>query len=282
MPFTLIKGHFVPTIGVPDGDSVRFRADDPIFWLKLEGRRVDINFENRTVQTRFEGIDAIEKHAIEPLSTEAKNSMLSFMNYDRNTNPEPEGYILSRMTDIHGRPICFTFSGVIDRNDGSDVFLDQAMVRNSINYKQMNAGFGYPLYYNTLFRDLREAFNEALSSAKSSSNGYWPTDATMTGVTVNDYGSLSTINPIWPKLWRRLEEYLRTHDNLDDFMIWLEEKRERVDILPIMEERGLEDVVKVEGNRVSLTEEPENLRVVSAAGPGRSVRIFELRPKLNY
>jgi hypothetical protein len=272
MPFTLIKGHFLPAAGEPDGDSVRFRANDPIFWLKLEGRRVNINFENRTVQTRFEGIDAIEKRATKPLSTEAKNSMLSLINYDQNTNPEPEGYILARMTDTHGRPICFAFSGIIDTNDGSDVFLDQPMVRNSINYKQMEAGFGYPLYYNTLFRDLREAFNEALKCAKSSSNGYWPTDATMTGVTVNDRHSLSTIKPIWPKLWRRLEEYLLTHDNLDDFTMWLEEKSERVDILPIMEERGLEDVVKVEGNYVSLTVVPENLRIVSAAVPLLSMR----------
>ena len=273
MPFTLIKGQFVPAAGEPDGDSVRFRADDPIFWLKLEGRRVDINFENRTVQTRFEGIDAIEKRATKPLSAEAKNSMLSLINYDRDTNPEPEGYILARMTDTHGRPICFAFSGNIDGNDGSDVFLDQPMLRNSVNYKQMEAGFAYPLYYNTLFRDLREAFNEALRSAKSPpSKGYWPTDATMTGVTVNDRHSLSTIEPIWPKLWRRLEEYLPTHDNLDDFIMWLEEKGERVDILPIMEQKGLEDVVKVEGNHVSLTEEPENLRVVSAAVPLLSMR----------
>lgn len=273
LPFTLIKGHFVPGVGEPDGDSVRFRADDPIFWLKLEGRRVNLNFEDRTVQTRFEGIDAIEKRAIKPLSTEAKNSMLSLIKYDPDSNPEPEGYILSRITDTNGRPICFAFSGIIDRNDGSDVFLDQPMVRNSINYKQMKAGFGYPLYYNTFFQELREAFNEALISAKSSQNGYWPTDATMTGVTVTNSNSLSTISPIWPKLWRRLEEYLRTHDSLGDFLIWLEQKRERVDILPIMEERGLDDVVNVEGNDVSLTEAPENLRIVSAAGPGRNVQI---------
>jgi hypothetical protein len=110
MPFTLIKGHFVPAAGEPDGDSVRFRADDPIFWLKLEGRHVNINFENRTVQTRFEGIDAIEKRATKPLSSEAKNSMLSLINYDQNTNPEPEGYILARMTeDTIPNHQCFSY-----------------------------------------------------------------------------------------------------------------------------------------------------------------------------
>ena len=265
MPFTLIKGKFVPKVGVPDGDSVRFRADDPIYWLKLKGGTVNINFDNRTVQTRFEGIDAIEKGATKPLSVDAKNSMLSLINYDENSNLQPEGYLLSRMVDPHGRPICFAFSGNIDRKDGSDVFLNQAMVRNSINYKQMAAGYGYPLYYDTLFADLREAFNEALYSARQSSSGYWPTDATMTGVTVSNGSSLSTISPIWPKLWRRLEEYFASshHQNLDDFLNWLATKGERVDILTTMDRKGLKDVIEVEGNSISLTESPENLRVVS-------------------
>ena len=92
MPFTLIKGKFVPKVGTPDGDSVRFKAHDPIYWLKLKGGTVNINFDNRTVQTRFEGIDAIEKGATKPLSVDAKNSMLSLINYDENSNQEPEGY----------------------------------------------------------------------------------------------------------------------------------------------------------------------------------------------
>jgi endonuclease YncB( thermonuclease family) len=263
MPFTLIKGKFVPNTGRPDGDSIRFKADDPIYYLKLRGRPVDINFDNRTVQTRFEGIDAIEKGAIEPLSTEAKNSLLSLINYNKNTNQEPHGYILSRLVDPHGRPICYAFSGDIDMNDGDDVFLDQQMLRSSVNYKQMESGFAYPLYYDTLFRDLRETFDEAVRSAKQSSSGYWPTDATISGVTITNANSLSSIKPIWPKIWRRLDEYLRTHQNLDEFISWLEVKGERVDILPAMDQKGLDDIVKVEGNHIRLIEEPENLRVVS-------------------
>ena len=228
-----------------------------------------MNFDNRTVQTRFEGIDAIEKGATKPLSIDAKSSLLSLINYDENTNQEPTGYLLSRIVDPHGRPICFAFNGSIDSEDGSNIFLDQAMLRNSVNYKQMAAGFGYPLYYDTLFAELRETLDEALHSAKQSSKGYWPTDATMTGVTVSNAPSLSTIDPIWPKLWRRLDEYFAFahHQNLDDFLTWLDAKGERIDILPTMNRKGLEDVVMVQGNSVSLTESPENLRVVSIISP---------------
>ena len=59
--------------------------------------------------------------------------MLSLINYDKNTNQEPEIYIFSRMTDPHGRPICFAFSGSIEDNDGSDIFPDIDMLRNSVN-----------------------------------------------------------------------------------------------------------------------------------------------------
>ena len=102
--------------------------------------------------------------------------------------------------------LCFQRDNMIVRMDQT-FFSTKQMVRNSVNYKQMAAGYGYPLYYDTLFADLREAFNEALYSARQSSSGYWPTDATMTGVTVRNGSSLSTIDPIWPKLWRRLDEY---------------------------------------------------------------------------
>jgi hypothetical protein len=76
MPFTLIKGTFVPAAGTPDGDSVRFLADNNGLWNTLQGRPVNISPVNGTVQLRFEAIDAIEKKAILPFSMDAKKNML--------------------------------------------------------------------------------------------------------------------------------------------------------------------------------------------------------------
>lgn len=76
----------------------------------------------------------------------------------------------------------------------------------------------------------------------------------------------SSIPPIWPKLWRRLDEFLRSNNSLAGFIDFLAEGNERIDILSIMEERGLEDLVEVQGNRVRLLEPPENVRVVGKAG----------------
>ena len=270
MPFTLIKGSFRPQAGQPDGDSVRFLAKDLTLWKKLEGRPVNLGtgaLTKDTVQLRLEGIDAIEKGATQPLSVDSKDNLLKLLGFHPQTNPEPGGYIVSRMTDdTSRRPICFAFAGTVGAADGSSVFVDATMVRKSANVKQMQDGFAYPLYYNTLFAELRTEFNKALRLAKQAGRGYWPKDRTLQGVTVTGTPSLKTIAPIWPKLWRRLETHLRSGAPLSDFIDFLAGENERLDILSIMEERGLQDIVKVQGSKVKLTVAPEDIRVRSKAG----------------
>jgi len=269
MPFILIKGRFKPKAGVPDGDSVRFLANNVKLWKKLEGRSPTLGtgVETKdTVQLRFEGIDAIEKAATKPLSTQARDNMFKLIGYNEN-NPEPVGYVLARATDDKsGRPIAFAFAGNTARQDGSEVFLDPLLLKSSVNFKQAKSGFAYPLYYNTLFASLRNEFTAAIKYARNKHLGYWPLDKTLTGVTVHSHADLATIPPIWPKLWRRLDEFLKTHNSLAGFIGFLEARNERIDILSIMDERGLQDVVNVQGSKVRLTERPENIRVVGKAG----------------
>ena len=270
MAFVLIKGRFKPQAGIPDGDSVRFLADNLTLWKKLEGRPVKLGtgVETKdTVQLRFEGIDSIEKGATKPLSTQSRDNMFKLIGHTAAV-PEPRGHILARMTDDKsGRPICFAYAGATSAKDGSEVFLDAALLRRSVNYLQMKTGFAYPLYYNTLFASLRQEFDRALALAKQKKLGYWPTDATRKGVTVKNKSDLARIAPVWPKLWRRLEEFFRKPTaSLPGFVAFLAAKNERIDVLSVMEERGLQDLVKVQNNRVKLLEPPENLRVVGQAG----------------
>lgn len=270
MPFTLIKGQFVPGAGIPDGDSVRFRADNLALWNRLEGRAVAIGTGAETLgtaQLRLEGIDAIEKGATQPLATNARDNLFALIGYEPGVVAEPEGFILARMTDdTSRRPIAFAFAGMTERPDGDDVFLDVPLLAQSVNYQQMTAGFAYPLYYNTLFASLRNALTQAHAIGRLQPNGYFPHDATLAGVTVPAAADLETIPPIWPKLWRRLQEYFRHATSLAGFIDFLEERDERIDILSIMEERGLQDLVVVAGDTVRLLEPPENLRVVGDAG----------------
>jgi endonuclease YncB( thermonuclease family) len=273
MPFYAIKGNFVPSAGVPDGDSVRFRAKNLALWKKLEGRppQIGTGVETKgTVQLRFEGIDAIEKAAQKPLADDAKHSMFALIGYDKEKRPTPDGYVLARMTDDKtGRPIAFVFAGKCPWADGAEVRLTAAQLRKSVNYKQILAGYAYPLYYNTLFAELRRTFDVALKAARAARRGYWPTDKTRKGVVFKGAASLATIDPVWPKLWRRLQEFARGGKPMSQFIAFLEQKNERLDVLDVMEERGLQDVVRVVGNKVSMTEPPENLRIRGKAGKRR-------------
>lgn len=270
MPFTLIQGHYLPRAGTPDGDSVRFRADDPALWDRLSGRPVSLGTgvaTRDTVQLRLEGIDAIERGATRSLSLAATDNLLRLLGFQVEDAAEPRGYILACMTDdVSGRPICFAFAGDSGRDDGEEVFLDEPLLRRSVNYGQAQDGYAYPLYYNTLFASLREELSRAIGRARQSGLGYWPSDATTTGITVTGRADLAVVPPVWPKLWRRLDEYLADHTSLDDFVVFLAERNERVDVLSVMEERGLQDLVEVRGTRVRLIEMPENLRVVGHAG----------------
>src|SRR5262245_1308553 len=126
MPFILVKGRFMPGVGIPDGDSVRFRADKNQLWSRLEGKPVRCGTgaaTKGTVQLRFEGIDAIEKGAKKPLAYDARDNMFRLIGYKKGVRETPAGYVLARMTDDKsGRPICFVFAGKNPQKDGSDVY----------------------------------------------------------------------------------------------------------------------------------------------------------------
>lgn len=261
MPFVLIRGTYFPAIGEPDGDSVRFAADDISLWDRLDGH-VDDPGTNDTLQLRFEGIDALEKTAIQPLATEARDSMLELVGSSPGKEPS-RGYVLSRAAESHGRPIVFAFAGDPPEDDGANVFLDAARLRESVNFQQTQAGFAYPLYYNTLFRQLRETLNEAVDDARANQRGYWPTDAAQTGVTVSQRSQLVSLPPIWPKLWRRLEEFLRSRTGLDGFLTFIRNTGERADDLTTFEQHSLDNFFEVSGNTVRMIIDPRNLRVVS-------------------
>lgn len=158
MPFTVIKGEFVPEAGRPDGDSMRFRPDDPspIFKLKRRGRPPKINAINGTIQLRFEGIDTMESKAAQPFSSNATRSNLELCGVPNGTGTG-RGYILTNQTGPNGRPIAFVFSGEPDELDGSEVFMGIEKMKDSVNYKQIEMGHAFPLFYDTLYSDLPDS-----------------------------------------------------------------------------------------------------------------------------
>jgi endonuclease YncB( thermonuclease family) len=274
MPFFIIKGTFHVLGYSPDGDSVRFQADDETNWELLSGPPVTLN-ARRHAQLRLEAIDTLETHyrnLHQPLdlATRALDFLLQGLNITgvqwdvlrlrvTQANDGTEGYIISREVEPNRRPVSFAFPGPAPEADGSAVFLDTDRLRRSMNYQSVEAGLAYPTYYRGLFPDLRGALSEASGRAREGDLGVWAEDRTNAGFSVADITSITEEHVILPKLFRRLSEYLEVGGTIAGFKEFLEMKEDGVTIISTAHFTHLDNLVEVHGNVVSMTEPPENL-----------------------
>src|SRR4051794_2458864 len=237
MPFTLIQGtfHLVGRTRAgkdsgfePDGDSMQFKPDNAKLLDRLQKNGSAYRLTSiGSTQLRFEGIDALElhfegSHQPRPLADTARD----FLTGRLGLNPVPykppddlrvlppvqrdatHGFILSRALEAHGRPVAFVFDGEPAQPDGSDFVLKPALLRKSVNLKSMAAGHAYPLYYDTLFVDLRDAFTQAAATAREEGLGIWASDRSMAGIPIGDREALERDAVVFPKLFRRVTEFL--------------------------------------------------------------------------
>ena len=138
MPMTIVKGHYRIVGASPDGDSVRFYAQDPGVW-DAAGIAVRTN-STGGVQLRLDAIDALETHYTPPharslwrqpadLGDGAASALLDLLGFrnvvrdDRGyvTSATPEqtpGYILTRFADKYGRAVATAFPGWAPRPGG--------------------------------------------------------------------------------------------------------------------------------------------------------------------
>src|SRR3954463_3343409 len=210
MPFIVIKGSFHlvgqtrtgrPSGFQPDGDSMQFKPANRKLLDRLE--RLDRPYRLTAIgstQLRFEGIDALElhfegTHQPRPLADTARDFLTGRLGLNPVPYKPPEdlsvlppvkrdatrGFILSRALEAHGRPVAFVFDGDPPQPDGAELVLKPALLRKCVNFKSMAAGHAYPLYYDTLFVDLRDAFTNAAATARTKGVGIWASDRSASG-----------------------------------------------------------------------------------------------------
>ena len=275
MPFTLLKGTFHVKGYSPDGDSLKFKAKRASNWKKLTGKAVKPNAKGH-VQLRIEGIYSLETHYARsptshqprPLAHQAGDELMVLLGITNvvwgpshgrvsSANDGVEGFILARNTGPYGRPICFVFSGSINKQDGSSVYLDKQLVRKSANYAMLRIGHAYPLFYETLFYDLRDALASAVKEARSKQRGLWPKDDSNTWIDATDIPALEDKVVLFPKLYRRLID----HDRSGQPMSKLPERLDNEDITVIstVHHTHFDTVVEVNGKKVRMTVKPEDL-----------------------
>jgi endonuclease YncB( thermonuclease family) len=294
MPFLVILGtfHLVGQTSAgnatgfePDGDSIQFRPTDPSLLDRLTqvGRPYRLTRIGST-QLRLEGIDALElhyegSHQPRPLADQARDFLTSLFGMNPVPFRPPErtqvlppvptdavpGYILSRSLETYGRPVAFAFAGNPPEDVGAQIWLQEPLLRKSVNYVSVAGGHAYPLFYDTLFADLRAVLAAAANSARTSTTGLWNQDRTQSGLDVATQDDLERDGVVFPKLFRRLTSYLEEpHTGLNAFLSWLADTQEKILDLRTTNVTHFDTIVHVEGNKVSLKREPEEIVFISA------------------
>jgi hypothetical protein len=292
MPYTLLRGSFVirypdlPRQGPePDGDTIKFLPDTPALVEALprrSGRPPDINA--RGISVRLEAIDALETHFQETHqelagANAARDELLrqlGFTNvvfFDDLPNKVQSadqdalrGHVLSNGIDGNGRLIAFVYPGDHQGPDGTAVFVDPALVDQSVNARLLTAGLVYPAFYATLPADLRAHLAAVSQSARDAQPpaGLWPrSTADPNGpATVADLAGLEAL-VLWPKLFRRIVPYLASgFPDFDGFDAWLRadpvNRDDELFLLDKLERGNMHDVVRGSGHQIQLTVWPED------------------------
>lgn len=292
MTYMLLRGEFVirypdlPRSGPePDGDTVKFRPDQPRLVEALprpSGTPPDLNA--RGISVRLEAIDALETHFGETHqelagANAARDELLRVLGFTnvvffedlpnkvRSADQDSiRGHVLTNGVDANGRLIAFAFPGDAPDPDGTTVFVDDATVDASVNAQLLAAGHAFPAFYATLPATLRDHLAVLSRNARNAQPplGIWPrSTADPDGAaTVADLASLEQL-VIWPKLFRRLVPYLATGaTSFDGLDAWLRadpvHRDDELFRLDILERANIHDVVRGSGPHIQLTVWPED------------------------
>lgn len=287
-PFYLaIKGKFVIVGKQPDGDSVRFIANTPDLYEELHRNyRIKLS-RDRSVQLRFEGIDAPEVHYgsdAQILGEQARDQLLARMGFDnikfsgnkvQAADPDTvSGAILSKAADANGRPVSYVVLGedAEQLENGDWIRVEAGLLRKTINFQMLTEGAAYYTVYTSTPVAHRRLLRKAALAARQDNQGVWAKDATNEFELV-ERESITAPNGelILPKLFRRSIDYLKAVDNgfrgnLKDWLIEVSEQpsrneNDRVVIRDAVEVR-LSDLIKHYNSRVVFQEDILNLTFV--------------------
>jgi hypothetical protein len=160
--FKIIKGKFHVKGYQPDGDSIRFEADDPAHWDTFQWDSASKKKAAKK-QLRIEAIDALETHyegyhqprpfALAALERLLKLLGIAYTEYSLsqttivNADDAKPGFIISDGLDRYDRPISFVFPASAKLTDGAILTSEQIPIEKSANYILAREGLVYPTFY---------------------------------------------------------------------------------------------------------------------------------------
>lgn len=283
--YLVVAGDVLVVGKQPDGDSVRFRPQDPeILGQLTNGDRVEPS-KDGSVQLRLDGIDAPELHFSghsQPLADRSRDVFLGLLGFDEVTYAanhmtvtaaQPAtvpGVIVARMAEAYGRPVAFLFTGdaadELRGRHGARVEVDSVLLKTSANLRLLASGDAYPLLYTSTAPELRAAVRAVAEEARDAGLGVYAVDTTAR-FGVADHEAIGPEGDlVFPKLFRRVTDWLRATEGKTTrkptFPTWLRTDPARNDHVHVdnaPHSQTLDTLLKQKGNTVTMEADPLSL-----------------------
>lgn len=273
--FKIIKGRFHVKGYQPDGDSIRFEADNPAQW---DGFDWDSASKKKAAkkQLRIEGIDALETHyegyhqprpfAIAALERLLKLLGIENVKYSLNVttivdaDDAQPGFIAANGLDRYDRPISLLFPASAKLTDGSILTSDRVPFEKALNYTLIREGLAYPTFYTSTDKFLAEKIRKATRLARKDERGIWAIDRTA-DLVLWDTRTIQEDVTIMPKLFRRLVEFCDAYADFAELPAYMARQKDNLQLWDDPTPRSLASLMTfdVSGRRMSLPTPVEDI-----------------------
>lgn len=270
--YKVIAGTFHVKGFEPDGDSIRFKANNPVNWdffawpagLSKSGMK----------QLRIEAIDAMETHydgyhQPRPFALAALESLLELLDIKSvtysigvtqivdATDGKP-GFIAAGSTDRFGRPVSYLFPKKARLTDGAVMESSELPVEASLNFQLAREGLVYPTFYTTTDRMFAEKIRAVISRARKTKRGLWSIDRT-SDFSIWDVRTLQEDVLILPKLFRRLVAFMDCYADFNQLEAFMKKQRDNLVLWDGTKKRSLADLMKFSGRRMQMKTPVEDI-----------------------
>jgi endonuclease YncB( thermonuclease family) len=273
--FKIIKGTFHVKGYQPDGDSIRFKAENPAHWDAFEWTSASKKKAFKK-QLRIEAIDALETHyegyhqprpfalaALEQLlkllgiaSVQYSLSVTTIVDAQDGTT----GFIASNGLDRYDRPISLLFPASAKLTDGALLTSDALPLEKSVNYLLARDGLVYPTFYTSTDKVIAAKIRKAVTAARKSTRGLWAIDRTR-DLVLWDTRTIQEDVTIMPKLFRRLVEFFNAYGDFNQLPAYMARQKDNLQLWDDPTPRSLADLMTIDvtGRRMSLPTPVEDI-----------------------
>jgi endonuclease YncB( thermonuclease family) len=238
LPFVVLHGNFVARRRqMPDGDTVHFAATSPFRRGRVDVR-VPVSADGSTsVALRLQSIDAPEK--AQPQGASARDHLLRWLGFrpsdlglsdsdfsvDDVLRTRP-GWIASHGMDGNGRVLAYVFKGAPAAPHGQQVSATTVLgwLKRSGNHALCASGAVHPSFYNNTDESHAVVFQTAARKARAVSKGVWAQDRTTQGFVPTPDALDADGTLIYPKFFRRVQEWKKAKPDADAFIAWLKQQ----------------------------------------------------------